>query len=172
MRLSRGGDVLAPGDGRDPVQFIDARDLSEWTIRVCEQRTFGTFNATGPAHPPTMRQMLAGVGKAVGGDAHLVWVPEKFLDANGVAAWSDMPVWAPGHGDTAGFHRRDIHRARAAGLTFRPLATTAIDTLAWFKTLPVDRQSKLKAGLTPDRETALLAKWKAEAAAAKARARP
>ncbi len=163
VRLSRGGDVLAPGDGSDPVQFIDARDLSEWTIRLCEQRTFGTFNATGPAHALTMGQMLAGVGKAVGGNPHLVWVPQKFLDANSVAAWSDMPVWVPGNGDTAGFHRRDIHRARAAGLTFRPLATTAVDTLAWFKTLPTDRQAKLKAGLTPDRETALLAKWKAQA---------
>jgi 2'-hydroxyisoflavone reductase len=145
------------------VQFIDARDLSEWTIRVCEQRTFGTFNATGPAHPPAMRQMLAGVGKAVKGDAHLVWVPETFLDANKVSAWSDMPVWVPGHGDTAGFHRRDIGHALAAGLTFRPLATTAVDTLAWFRTLPADRQATLHAGLAPDREAALLAKWKAEA---------
>jgi 2'-hydroxyisoflavone reductase len=163
VRLSHGGDVLAPGDGDDPAQFIDARDLSEWTIRLCEQRTFGTFNATGPAHAPTMRQMLAGVGNAVGGDARLVWVSEKFLSANNVLAWSDMPVWVPGHGDTAGFHRRDNRRARGAGLTFRPLATTAVDTLAWFKTLDADRQAKLKAGLTPDRETALLAKWKAEA---------
>jgi 2'-hydroxyisoflavone reductase len=163
VRLSRGGDVLAPGDGTDPVQFIDARDLAEWTIRTCEQRTFGTFNATGPAQAPTMREMLAGVGKAVGGEAHLVWVPERFLDANQVSAWSDMPVWVPGHGDTAGFHRRDIRRALAAGLTFRPLGVTAVDTLAWFKAQPADRQAKLRAGLAPDREAALLGKWTAQA---------
>jgi 2'-hydroxyisoflavone reductase len=41
--------------------------------------------------------------------------------------------------------------------------TTASDTLAWFKTLPPDRQSHLKAGLPPDREAALLAAWKAKA---------
>ena len=69
----------------------------------------------------------------------------------------------PGHGDTAGFHRRDIRRALGAGLTYRPLATTAADTLAWFKTLPPERQAKLNAGLAPDRELALLGKWKAEA---------
>jgi len=46
-------------------------------------------------------------------------------------------------------------------LTYRPLATTARDTLAWFKTLPAERQAKLYAGLAPDRETALLSKWKA-----------
>src|SRR5580698_2858291 len=48
VRLSRGGEVLAPGNGSDPVQFIDARDLAEWTVRMAESRTFGTFNATGP----------------------------------------------------------------------------------------------------------------------------
>lgn len=163
VRLARGGDVLAPGDGSDPVQFIDARDLAEWTIRLCEQRTFGTFNAIGPARKLTMRGMLDGVRNAVGGDAHLVWVPDRFLEANQVSAWSDMPVWVPGHGDTAGFHRRDIRRALAAGLTYRPLATTAAETLAWFRTLPLERQAKLNAGLSPDRELALLGKWKAEA---------
>jgi 2'-hydroxyisoflavone reductase len=163
VRLARGGDVLAPGDGSDPVQFIDARDLAEWTIRTCEQRSFGTFNATGPAHQLTMRGMLDGVGKAVGSNARLIWVPERFLDANQVSAWGDMPVWVPGHGDSAGFHRRDIRRALAAGLTFRPLATTSTDTLAWFKQQPADRQAKLRAGLAPEREAALLAKWNAEA---------
>ena len=45
-RLARAGEILAPGDGNDPVQFIDVRDLAEWTIRVAEQRTTGVFNAT------------------------------------------------------------------------------------------------------------------------------
>ena len=163
VRLARGGDVLAPGDGTDPVQFVDTRDLTEWMVRLCEQRTFGTFNAVGPAHPLSMRAMLEGVQSAVGGNAHLVWASEKFLDANQVSAWGDMPVWVPGSGDTAGFHRRDIRRALAAGLTYRPLATTAAETLAWFRTLPPERQAKLNAGLSPDRELALLGKWKAEA---------
>jgi 2'-hydroxyisoflavone reductase len=163
VRLSRGGDVLAPGDGTDPVQFIDTRDLTEWIVRLCEHRTFGTFNAIGPARTQTMGAMLEGVQKAVGGEAHLVWVAEKFLDANQVSAWGDMPVWVPGHGDTAGFHRRDIRRALGAGLTYRPLPTTAAETLAWFKTLPPERQAKLNAGLSPDREMAMLGKWKAEA---------
>ncbi len=60
VRLSRGGEVLAPGDGSDPVQIIDARDLAEWTIRMAESRTFGTLNATGPDQSIEMREMLAG----------------------------------------------------------------------------------------------------------------
>ncbi|MBV9128053.1 MAG: epimerase, partial [Verrucomicrobia bacterium] len=31
VRIDRGGEVLAPGEPGDPVQFIDARDLAEWT---------------------------------------------------------------------------------------------------------------------------------------------
>jgi 2'-hydroxyisoflavone reductase len=72
-----------------------------------------------------------------------------------------MPVWIPGQGETFGFHRRDIRRAIAAGLTYRPLPLTAHDTLAWFRTLPSERQSKVRAGLTPEREAELLAKLRA-----------
>ncbi|HEY1750740.1 MAG TPA: NAD-dependent epimerase/dehydratase family protein [Caulobacteraceae bacterium] len=163
VRLARGGEVLAPGDGADPVQFIDARDLAEWTIRMAEQRRFGVFNATGPAHALPVKAMLEGTRGAVGGDATLTWVPTSFLDAEKVSAWSDLPVWVPGQGDSAGFARRSIARALAAGLSFRPLPVTAAETLAWFRQQPPERQAKLRAGLAPDREAALLAKWKARA---------
>ena len=159
VRLARGGKVLAPGDGADPVQFIDARDLAEWTIRLAEARTFGVFNATGPARPLPMSGFLAGVARGVQARPELVWVPTKFLDDQKVDAWSDMPVWVPGQGDSAGFARRSIARARAAGLTFRPLPATAADTLAWFRNQPADRQAKLRSGLTPEREAAVLAAW-------------
>jgi 2'-hydroxyisoflavone reductase len=162
VRIDRGGEVLAPGDGADPVQYIDARDLAEWTIRMAEQGTTGVFNATGPARQETMRQMLDGIRAALRADAHFTWVPDTFLDENNVSPWMDMPVWVPAHGDTAGFAQRSIARALAAGLSYRPLADSARDTLAWFKTQPADRQAKLRAGLTPDREAGLLAKWKAE----------
>ena len=164
VRLARGGEVLAPGDGSDAVQFIDARDLAEWTIRMCESRTTGTFNATGPARTLTTREMLAGIGAAVRSEAQLTWVPTAFLDAQDVSAWSDLPVWVPGQGDSAGFAHRDIGRALNAGLTFRPLATTAVDTLAWFRAQPAERQAKPKTGLTPEREAEVLARWKASTA--------
>jgi len=160
-RLARGGEVLAPGDGTDPVQFIDARDLAEWTIRCAEARHLGVYNATGPAQPLTTRRMLEGISGAVHAHPSFTWVPASFLDAQKVSAWSDMPVWVPGSGDTAGFHRRSIRRALAAGLTYRPLAATAVDTLAWFRTQPPERQAKLRAGLTPQRESEVLAQWKA-----------
>ena len=143
------------------MQFIDARDLAEWTIRVAEARSLGVFNATGPAHPLSMRDMLAGIAAGTGAQARLTWAPTKFLEAQKVSPWSDLPVWIPGQGDSAGFARRDIGRALRAGLVFRPLGTTAADTLAWFKAQPAERQAKLKSGLSAEREAALLATWKA-----------
>ena len=129
---------------------------------MAEQGRTGVFNATGPAKTLTTKAMLDGVGKAVKSDAHLTWVATPFLKAQKVQAWSDMPVWIPGQGETEGFARRSIARALAAGLTYRPLATTAADTLAWFRTQPAERQAKLRAGLSPEREAALLAAWKAQ----------
>jgi 2'-hydroxyisoflavone reductase len=162
VRLNRGGEVLAPGDGSDPVQLIDARDLAEWTIRMAEARVMGTFNATGPKHPLLMKEMLTGIAAAIQSDARLTWVPAKFLESEKVDAWSDMPVWVPGQDDSAGFARRSIAKALGAGLTFRPLATTATDTLAWFKAQPAERQAKLQAGLTSTREEEVLSKWKSQ----------
>ena len=159
VRLDRGGEVLAPGDGTDPVQYIDARDLAEWTIRMVEARTLGVFNAAGPRVPETMAEMLYGIRGATTAGARLRWVPTKFLEEQKVQPWSDMPVWIPSGPDTAGASRRSIARALAAGLTFRSLAQTTMDTLAWFKTLPADRQAKLKAGLKAEREAEVLAAW-------------
>jgi len=156
VRIDRGGEVLAPGTKEDPVQFIDGRDLAEWTIRMVENRETGIYNATGPAKPLGVGGMLDGIKEAEKSNATFTFVPYEFLKQNKVEAWSDMPVWA---GDELGLSRTKIDRALSKGLTFRPLADTARDTLAWFKSLPQDRQSKMRAGLTPERENEVLGAW-------------
>lgn len=59
--IVRPGLIVAPGDGTDPVQIIDVRDLVEWTVRLVEEGTCGTFNAVGPRSPLTMAGQLHGV---------------------------------------------------------------------------------------------------------------
>src|SRR5205809_6179239 len=95
VRFDRGGEVLAPGAPTDPVQFIDARDLAEWTIRMVAQGTAGTFNATGPKAQLTIAEMFDGITKATTSESRLTWVDADFLAAQKVRAWSDMPVWVP-----------------------------------------------------------------------------
>jgi len=157
VRIDRGGEVLAPGSPDDPVQFIDARDLAEWTIRMVEKRETGIYNATGPAKPLGIGGMFDGIKAALKSDAKLTWVSEEFLTGQKVQAWSDMPVWT---GKEDGLARAKIDRAVSKGLTFRPLAETARDTLEWFKSLVQDRQAHLKAGLSPEHEAEVLTAWK------------
>jgi 2'-hydroxyisoflavone reductase len=162
VRVDRGGEVLAPGDPADPVQFIDVRDLAEWTIRMVENRETGTFNATGPEKKLGIGGMLNELKSALKSNATLTWVNADFLEAQKVEPWSDMPVWIPPRGEEAGSNQISNKRALGKGLTFRPLADTAGATLAWFKSQPAERQAKLKAGLTPEREAEVLAAWHAK----------
>src|SRR4030095_13092566 len=74
VRIDRGGEVLAPGDPTDPVQIIDARDLAEWTIHMIEKRATGVFNATGPAKPLSMSEMLYGIKGVTTAGASFTWV--------------------------------------------------------------------------------------------------
>src|SRR5437763_17192274 len=76
VRIRRGGEVLAPGSPDDPVQFIDARDLAEWTIRMAENRETGVYNATGPAKPLGVGGMLNEIKAALKSNASFTWVPE------------------------------------------------------------------------------------------------
>jgi 2'-hydroxyisoflavone reductase len=161
LRIDRGGEVMAPGDPNDPVKFIDARDLAEWTIRMAEQMDVGTYNALGPKSRLSMAEMLHGIRAVTASDVSFTWVDAPFLEAQKVSAWADMPVWVPGSGETAGLHTMSNARAVAKGLTFRPLAETAKATLDWYKALTPERQEKLRAGIKPQREVEVLAAWHA-----------
>jgi len=162
LRVARGGEVLAPGRPTDPVQFIDVRDLAEWTMRMVEQGATGTYNATGPEQMLTMAEMLDAIKRVTKSDAQFTWVAAEFLAAHKVWAWSDMPVWIPAQGATAGFCQLSIIKALGAGLTFRTLSDTTLATLDWIRQQPAERQQKLKAGITAEREAEVLAAWHAQ----------
>ena len=154
--------MLVPGDGADPVQIIDGRDLGEWMIRLAEQGTVGTFNAVGPARPLTMDEMLKACQNATGGKPTYTHVTPEFLEEQKVA---ELPIWVSRkNGEFAGYGAVSNARAIQAGLTYRPLETTVTDLMAWFRSQPAERQAKLRAGLTREQETALLKAWHARKA--------
>lgn len=159
-RLARGGDVLAPGDGKDSAQVIDVRDLAAWLVALVERDDHGTYNATGPKEPMTMKAMLEGVREGVRSTANLVWIPWPFLKEKDVQPWMEMPAWIPAGKEGAGIAAVSNARAVGKGLVFRPVAETARDTLAWWRRQPEERRAKTRAGLAPEKEQAVLAAWK------------
>ena len=163
VRVERGGEVLAPGTPKDGVQFIDARDLAEWTIRMVEQGTTGIFNATGPNYPLTIGKMLDEIKAATKSNAQFTWVDADFLLSQKVRAWQDMPVWVAPRGPETGFAQISVKKAQKKGLTYRSVADTTLATLEWFKKQTPERQATLRAGITSDREAAVLAAWHAKA---------
>ena len=157
VRLDQGGMVLAPGNPDHATQIIDQRDLGEWIVRLAENRVSGDFNAAGPDYRMSMGSMLAAVGSVIDTDYSLSWIPASFLEEQGVSPWTDLPAWIPG--DPLSFV--NIERAVSNGLTFRPVAQTALDTLNWDKTRPAEQRQNRRAGLTRERERELLAAWAA-----------
>jgi 2'-hydroxyisoflavone reductase len=153
LRISMGGQVLAPGPPEGLVQFVDVRDLGAWLVEACARRVVGPFNAT--CEPVALREALAACG-----DAELVWVDEEFLVEHGVEPWMELPLWIPSA--HAEFLQMSVAKAVAAGLRFRPLEETARDTLAWARESGEQLVTSTpwgSAGLDPAKEAELLEAW-------------
>lgn len=160
VRIDEGGEVLAPGNPEHSTQVIDQRDLTEWIVRLAEQGVTGDFNATGPASRFSMAEMLFGCRAVTSAEVRFTWVPEDFLAERQVRVWSDLPAWAPGEP----LMYVSVERAVAAGLTFRPFAVTARDTINWDRSRPPAERATRAAGLTRAREAEVLAAWRARSA--------
>lgn len=166
LRVRAGGEVLAPGNLTDPVQWIDARDLGEFAIHCIEQKTMGLYNCCGPTNPADMAELVYGCKAVSGGDAKITWVPADFCAAQGLQPWGHLPVWAPGEGPVAGINTVDCSKSIAAGMRSRPLADTVRDLYTWWDSQPDERRAQVRAGMPREQEKAALEAWhKAQKAA-------
>jgi 2'-hydroxyisoflavone reductase len=159
-RVERASDfdpILAPGAPEDPIQCIDARDLAAFTLHALRSGARGAFNAASAPGQFSMGELLASCAAATSHQPRFVWADSQALEEHGIAAWTDMPAWAPPAGETAGLALTDTARAQAAGLTIRPLLQTVLDTLQWLHSLPAAERAITKAGLSAEREAAVLA---------------
>ena len=158
-RGNEGGEVLAPGRPDRYVQFIDVRDLAEWTVRMIERKETGVYNANSLPNTLTMERVLEECKMVSDSDASFTWVSDNFLMQEKVAPWSEMPLWMPEEGapHLKGFMFINCNKAVGAGLSFRHLSDTIKDTLTWRETNRLNEE--LKAGIDPDKEQRLLRKW-------------
>lgn len=156
MRVARGSEMLAPGTPENFVQLIDARDLSEWIIKMIENGETGIYNATSVSLDLTFGKMLEEMKTTLESDARFVWADEKFLAANNVQPWSDMPFYLPeSDAATQNFLTMNVDRALSKNLKIRSLKETVRDVFNWRKS----QDFAMKAGISAERESELLAKW-------------
>jgi 2'-hydroxyisoflavone reductase len=160
-RIARGGPVLAPGPRDLPLQYIDVRDLADWTLGAIQRGLGGPYNLASPTGHTTMGGLLAACAATTGAAARLCWTdPQTVLDA-GIEPWTELPAWVPPGGDLYNtVYGADVSRALATGLVCRPAAETVADTWAWLReigTAPPQRPDRAPVGLDPEVEARVLA---------------
>ncbi len=160
-RIARGGPVLAPGPRDLPIQYVDVRDLAEWTLDSVQREASGPYNLVGPSGHATMGTLLDACVDVTGGAAELRWTDPDIVLAAGIEPWLHLPVWLPpdseGH---AALHTADVSRAIEAGLRCRPVADTVADTWTWLRSIggmAPQRPDRPAVGLDPELEAKVLA---------------
>ncbi|MDH3734887.1 MAG: NAD-dependent epimerase/dehydratase family protein [Gemmatimonadota bacterium] len=158
-RLTLHDEVLVPGYAGDPVQMIDARDMTGWMVRMLENGDVGTYNAVGPDYQMTMDELVNGVHGVTSSEAELVWVSDEFAAEKQIAG--RYSPWIPGAGPR-GFMLVNNGRALGTGLTFRSLDEILTDMLAEYEEQVVeDPDFGTRGGAPFDQEAALIAEWRA-----------
>jgi 2'-hydroxyisoflavone reductase len=157
VRFATGGRVLLPDRREQPAQIIDVRDLAEWTVALVEKRVTGIYNGAGPGKQLTMGAIYDGCLKVINPKAVPVYASEEFLLENEVSEWGEFPLWLSAKSNSDGMESVNIQRSIDSGLKFRSLDQTLIDTLEYHRSRGTAYE--FRAGLKPDREAELLAKW-------------
>jgi nucleoside-diphosphate-sugar epimerase len=157
-RIDRGGEVLAPGPPERPLQLIDCRDLAGWMLSAAGRGLGGTFNTVSQPGHATMASLLEAAIRVTGSGARLIWVSPEVIEAVGIEAWTELPIWLPPTGEAAGMHAGDVTAAYAAGLTCRPVEETIAATWQWIQAegYPPARPGRPGPGLDPEKERQVL----------------
>ncbi len=160
-RVARGGPVLAPGPYDLPLQYIDVRDLADWTLGAVEGGLGGPYNLASPPGHTTMGGLLEACAKVTGTAAELRWTSPGTVLAAGIEPWGQLPVWTPPGSDLHdALQRADVSRALATGLACRPVEDTVADTWSWLRDLggtAPRRPDRPPVGLDPETEARVLA---------------
>lgn len=160
LRFAEGGEVLAPGAPERRVQWIDVEDYAAWLLDAADAGVGGTIDAIG--EPTAFGGVLDGIADALiargvlAERPNLTWVPQEFLIEHGVNPWAgpdSLGMWVPSP-EYDGMQGRPGGPAAAAGLKTSPLDVTVN---RWWDANAAS--PRLKAGLTREKESAVLKAW-------------
>ena len=157
-RIHRGGDVLAPSHPDDVIQWVDVRDLCPWVIDLVERDVPGVFNAAGPASDVTREGLMWGLRATTAAPVRFFWPDDELLTSLEIS-----PPMLPAESSNVTGKGSTVYAneaSMAAGLTYRPLADSAIATLEWWHAQPVERRAEPRRWIAEDAERAAIAKLK------------
>lgn len=164
-RASLGGEMLVPGPPDRAIQFIDVRDVANFTIHCVEAAVVGNYNAVIPAGSYTIADLIEDSRAASAAVVDPVWVSPEFVREQGLEADERLPIWTSPIGSRASFPFVSGVLAAANGLVTREPLETVRDTLSWWRESPSRNAPGTRAGLSLEVERQLLAEWRARGAA-------
>jgi 2'-hydroxyisoflavone reductase len=146
-RVAAGGRILGPAADQ-PIQVIDGRDLAAFVVGVLEHQTAGVFHTAAPDPPLSFAELLAQIADGIG-------VPSPEVAWHG--ANDLLPLSDPGDGWT--MMAANVDKARAHGLSWRPLPETARDTLEWVRAArdAGTYRGRPETAMSPEQEAEILA---------------
>lgn len=128
-RLRRGGDVAVPGPRGNAMQYVDARDLADFTLNCVEQTYTGAFHVAGPTPPARFVELMERVARHVApAGTRVVEVdPTAVLDAD---LADRFPLWSGPSSESV--LAVDPAKALAHGLRLRDVEDSVDDVVAWW----------------------------------------
>jgi 2'-hydroxyisoflavone reductase len=137
IRAQNGGRHIAPGDGSDPVEIVDVKDVARFLVLAIDQSLYGTFNLTGRAM--LFRAFLDACKAVTRSDAEFVWILQDFLQQHQLETdfalnsfAGNFPFWRPA-GAKPGLYQVSSEKAFRAGWRTRAFEETAWDCLLSFR---------------------------------------
>lgn len=132
-RIQRGGKVAFPGPASSAMQWIDARDLGEFTVLMAEKKFVGGVHICNPSLGMGFGDVLQRIAKRVGpsGTELVEIAPSKLSDSS----WFEkFPLWSGGFDPTSLAINNEY--AVSLGLTLRSLEESIEDTASWLSDIP------------------------------------
>lgn len=153
QRFDSAMEVLMIDQLDQSIQWIDVRDLANFTAHITEAQSHGIWNAVGPRS--TLGALFDEIQNQVRRKAGYVMVKFEGLEKIGLKYWTDLPLFAPSDDNWITFNV-DSTTAVQAGLNLRSMEETVAATLAWTREEPTKALGKY--GMNREKELAAMDK--------------